>query len=148
LALLTYVMGRIVSLVCGVALAEALLPNFIFLLTDDQDILLNGTSAMPTLLQEVVGAGLTLSGFVDVPVCCPSRTSTLAARYSHNLNNTNLGWCGNFGAEHEGRTWIRVLRDAGYQTSLFGKYYNDYGNFCGANVHVGVCVVCVFAVVG
>lgn len=134
-------------------------PNFIFVLTDDQDILLNGTSAMPVLQRELVEGGLSLNGFVDVPVCCPSRTSTLSGRYSHNLNNTNEGWCGNFGRVHEGNTWIRTLKSAGYQTALFGKvgmfvvvpphtvtsrgphalqYYNDYGAFCENNVHVRI----------
>ena len=66
-------------------------PNFVFILTDDQDILLNGTSAMPTLKREMIDGGTSFRGFVDVPVCCPSRTSTLSGRYSHNLNNTELG---------------------------------------------------------
>ena len=112
------------------------LPNFVIILTDDQDILLNGTSAMPTLQRGIVDAGVSFRGFVDVPVCCPSRTSTLSGRYSHNLNNTELGWCGDFGKSHEGHTWVRVLKDAGYATGMFGKYYNDYGDFCGANIHV------------
>ena len=149
------------ALLCFTTLVVAKGPNFIFILTDDQDILLNGTSAMPVLQSQLIEAGVSFRGFVDVPVCCPSRTSTLSGRYSHNLNNTELGWCGDFGAKHEGNTWIRTLKDAGYNTALFGKvwalllaslftvqgvvdqkwhpwlqYYNDYGNFCERNVHV------------
>jgi arylsulfatase A-like enzyme len=85
-------------------------PNFVVILTDDQDILLGGVSAMPSLNEEMVRGGTSLRGYVDVPVCCPSRTSTLSGRYSHNLNNTELGWCGDFGARHEGHTWVRELR--------------------------------------
>ena len=113
------ILAIVVSLLAEASAASR--PNFIFLLTDDQDILLNGTSAMPILQRELVNAGLSLRGFVDVPVCCPSRTSTLSGRYSHNLNNTELGWCGNFGKVHEGNTWIHTLKSAGYQTALFGK---------------------------
>jgi N-acetylglucosamine-6-sulfatase len=91
---------------------------------------------MPVLNTEMVVGGTSFRGFVDVPVCCPSRTSTLAGRYSHNLDNTNKGWCGDFKVNHEGHTWIKDLKNAGYQTGLFGKYYNDYGDFCNANVHV------------
>ena len=91
---------------------------------------------MPSLQRELVAGGTSLRGFVDVPVCCPSRTSTLSGRYSHNLNNTELGWCGNFGRAHEGSTWVRDLRDAGYATGLFGKYYNAYNDFCRAKAHV------------
>jgi N-acetylglucosamine-6-sulfatase len=31
---------------------------------------------------------------------------------------------------------VKTLRRAGYQTGLFGKYFNDYGAFCGKNIHV------------
>jgi N-acetylglucosamine-6-sulfatase len=114
----------LLAALCLARAAAARRPNFIFILTDDQDILLNGTSAMPSLQRELVAGGTSLRGFVDVPVCCPSRTSTLSGRYSHNLNNTELGWCGSFGRAHENRTWISTLKNAGYATALFGKYYN------------------------
>jgi len=119
-----------------VAVAAARPPSFVFVLTDDQDLLLGGTAAQPVLHRELVAAGTSLAGYVDVPVCCPSRTSTLSGRYAHNLNDTLLGWCGNYRAEHENRTWIADLRRAGYSTALFGKMTNDYGDFCGANVEV------------
>lgn len=124
------------ALACCLSLTEGARPNFIVILVDDQDILLNGTSVMPSLHTHMVKGGTSFTGFVDVPICCPSRTSTLSARYSHNLNNTELGWCGNFGEVHENRTWIGALKDAGYATSLHGKYYNSYPSFCGKNVKV------------
>jgi len=111
-------------------------PSFVVFLLDDLDELLNGTAAMPSVDALLRAQGTSLRGFVDVPVCCPSRTSTLSGRYSHNLNNTELGWCGNFEEAHENRTWVARLRAAGFDTGLFGKYYNDYGNFCNANVKV------------
>jgi len=125
----------IISLMLLTALAGAA-KNVIFILTDDQDIQLGGTSAMPVLNERMVKGGLSLNGYVDVPVCCPSRTSTLSARYSHNLNNSELGWCGNYHAVHENHTWIGVLKNAGYSTGMFGKYYNSYGEFCGNKIHV------------
>ena len=91
---------------------------------------------MPILAQEFVAGGASLHGYVDVPVCCPSRTSTLSARYSHNLNNTQLGWCGNFHRAHENKTWIGALRASGYATAIFGKYTNEYPTFCGKNAYV------------
>jgi len=119
-----------------VAAATAGRPNFIFVLTDDQDILLNGTAAMPTLAREFERGGASLHGFVDVPVCCPSRTSTLSARYSHNLNNTELGWCGDYHRVHENHTWIGALRASGYSTAIFGKYTNEYELFCDKKAYV------------
>jgi N-acetylglucosamine-6-sulfatase len=111
-------------------------PNFVVIMADDLDLLLNGTQLMTSLSKHMVEGGASLAGYVDVPVCCPSRTSTLSGRYSHNLNNTNLGWCGDFGATQENHTWVSTLRTAGYSTGLFGKYYNGYGDFCRAKVHV------------
>ena len=109
-------------------------PNFVVLILDDQDLLLGGTSAMPTLASRIVGEGLGLTGYVDVPICCPSRTSTLSGLYAHNLNDTREGWCGDFYRLHAGRTWIHDLRAAGYATALVGKMTNDYADFCGGNV--------------
>ena len=76
---------------------------------------------MPVLARELAEGGASFKGYVDVPICCPSRTSTLSGRFSHNLNNTQLGWCGNFLKAHEGHTWIGELKKAGYATALFGK---------------------------
>ena len=118
------------------AAAAARPPSFVFILTDDQDILLGGLAAQPTVARELIAGGLGLQGYVDVPVCCPSRTSTLSGRYAHNLNDTLLGWCGNYRAEHENKTWIGDLRRAGYATALVGKMTNDYADFCGKNVEV------------
>jgi hypothetical protein len=39
-------------------------PSFVFILTDDQDLLLNGTSTMPVLAREMVEQGLALQGYV------------------------------------------------------------------------------------
>ena len=128
------------ALVASLSVATAGQPNFIFMLTDDQDLLLNGTSAMPVLQRELVDGGLSLHGFVDVPVCCPSRTSTLTGRYSHNLNNTQDGWCGNYAKQHEGRTWIRALKSAGYQTAIFGKVRQAAAKADCASSASNVCV--------
>ena len=118
------------------ATSAAAPPNFVVLLLDDLDELLGGTSAMPHVDALLRREGVSLRGFVDVPVCCPSRTSTLSGRYSHNLNNSALGWCGSFMDTHENHTWVGRMRAAGYDTSLFGKYINDYAAFCGKKLHV------------
>ena len=116
--------------------AAAASPSFVVFMLDDLDELLNGTAAMPHVASLLRAQGTSLRGYVDVPICCPSRTSTLSGRYSHNLNNSELGWCGDFEAAHENRTWVQRLRAAGYATGLFGKYYNDYAAYCNAKAKV------------
>ncbi|MBI2238856.1 MAG: sulfatase-like hydrolase/transferase, partial [Actinobacteria bacterium] len=57
-------------------------PSIVLVLTDDQrwDTLW----AMPTVLSELVGTGITFTnGFVVNPICCPSRASILTGKYSH-----------------------------------------------------------------
>lgn len=117
--------------------------------TDDQDVLLGGFSGMPVSNDFFARGGMTFQhGYVDTPICCPSRTSTLSGRYGHNLNQTGLGnWCGQFtGYPLENHTWVTALcvsflvcqvvcfpslfalwecsKDAGYVTSMSGKYHN------------------------
>ena len=59
-------------------------PNFVFILMDDQDLLLNSPNYMEYLQTYIVDEGVTLSnGFVSTPVCCPSRTETITGRYFH-----------------------------------------------------------------
>ena len=102
-------------------------PNIVFLLTDDQDVLLGGLDAMPFTRSFFVDGGRTYeNGFVTTPICCPSRTTTLSGRYGHNLDEQGLAdWCGDF-TRHpmENASWIAALHDAGYQTSFSGKYHN------------------------
>ena len=90
------------------AAAAAASPSFVVFMLDDLDELLNGTAAMPHVASLLRAQGTSLRGYVDVPICCPSRTSTLSGRYSHNLNNSELGWCGDFEAAHENRTGART----------------------------------------
>ena len=59
--------------------AAARPPSFVFVLTDDQDVLLGGTDDMPATLSLLRDGGTTFSnGLVTTPICCPSRTSRRA----------------------------------------------------------------------
>ncbi|XP_062518789.1 N-acetylglucosamine-6-sulfatase-like [Corticium candelabrum] len=111
-------------------------PNFIVFMADDQDVLLGGLTPMPHTKRLLQEAGTTFqNGFVTTPVCCPSRTATLSGMYAHNLDDQHRGWCGDF-ASRENNTFALWLQEAGYETGLFGKYYNAYGDFCRKNIHV------------
>lgn len=112
-------------------------PNVVFILTDDQDTLLGSLEAMPIVRRELVAKGTTLTHFyVDVPVCCPSRTSYLSGRYAHNNGavatlphaRTAHGWCGNgvFWKGPKGHHSLPVyMKSAGYVTGIFGKELNS-----------------------
>ena len=79
---------KLLVLSCAVALAAR--PNFVFVLTDDQDVLLGSLGGMPTA-QRILSAGRRYDhAFVDTPICCPSRTSTLSGLYGHNLGPADV----------------------------------------------------------
>eukprot|EP01084_Bolivina_argentea_P067863 123530_1 len=118
-------------------------PNFVFILLDDQDLLLNSPNYMQYLQTYIVDEGVTLSnGFVSTPVCCPSRTETITGRYFHNIGAPN-GSCMHIDAEgnvFSNTTIFNTLYQSNkYLTGVFGKLTNaDNEYFCNQNRSVDV----------
>jgi N-acetylglucosamine-6-sulfatase len=102
-------------------------PNFVFILTDDQDT--PSLSRMPALQAELKEKGTTFeNAFFAEPRCCPSRVSMLRGQYPH-----NHGIMHNFHGAQTFRskgldedTLATWLYGAGYRTALIGKYLNGY----------------------
>ena len=117
--------------------AAPLRPNIVLILTDDQrfDTIdtthsIDGvTPVMPTVMSEIVGKGVSFqNSFVTTDLCAPSRSSLLAAKYSHTTGvHTNGGKDGGFGVFDDSSTVAVWLHDAGYHTGIYGKYLNGYG---------------------
>jgi N-acetylglucosamine-6-sulfatase len=105
-------------------------PNFVLIVTDDQDAA--SMRAMPRVQERLARRGVTFANmFVANPICCPSQVSILTGQYSHNngiLHNVppqggfrkfvDLG-----GDRSTLATW---LHDAGYLTGRVGKYLVGY----------------------
>lgn len=105
-------------------------PNFLIILTDDQDTA--SVRLMPNVQRLLAREGATFTNaFVTTSTCCPSRVSLLTGKYAHNhgvlTNEAPLGgfWlAASNGAEMSTvATW---LDEAGYRTGFFGKYLNEY----------------------
>ena len=117
--------------------AAPLRPNIVFILTDDQRFdtvdtthSIDGvTPVMPKVMSEIVGKGVRFeNSFVTTDLCAPSRSSLLAAKYSHTTGvHTNGGANGGFGAFDDTSTLPVWLHAAGYHTGIYGKYLNGYG---------------------
>lgn len=121
-------------------------PNIIVILADDAGpeveecmiqraphCALGGANFMPNLKSKVVDKGLRFTNsFVVEALCCPSRVATLRGQYPHSTGvegNTYPG--GGFEEFYrngmERSTIATWLNNGGYETGLFGKYLNGYG---------------------
>ena len=106
-------------LVDGVA-SEALQPNILVMLTDDQRW--DTFDAMPYATREVVGRGVSFPDtFVTTSLCAPSRASLYSGQYAH---HDGVVGNGNTLAFDDTSTVPVWLSEAGYATALFGKYMN------------------------
>lgn len=99
-------------------------PNFILIVTDDQDV--DSVRFMTKTQARVIEKGITFTNaYVTSSVCAPSRGSILTGRYPKNTGITK-----NYQQLHgknEEQTIAPLLHKAGYTTVLLGKYLNAYG---------------------
>eukprot|EP00054_Salpingoeca_dolichothecata_P012791 m.71006 g.71006 ORF g.71006 m.71006 type:complete len:682 (+) comp20126_c0_seq1:44-2089(+) len=105
-------------------------PNVLFVLTDDQDLILDSLSSQPKLRKLITEQGAYFTNhFCNTPICCPSRAEIQSARYMHNTKVYDNG-CG-------GTDWQKgpemdnvahYASQAGYVSYYSGKYLNNYGS--------------------
>jgi arylsulfatase A-like enzyme len=107
-------------------------PNILFVLADDLD--LAEMRYLPHVRALLASSGTTFDQYlVSNSLCCPSRATTLRGQYAHNTGVwSNGGDNGGFERAHadgvEQDTVATHLHQAGYTTSLAGKYLNGYPN--------------------
>ncbi|KZZ95495.1 arylsulfatase precursor [Moelleriella libera RCEF 2490] len=66
-------------------------PNFVFIMTDDQDLHLSSLDYQAAVQTHLVKRGtLFKKHFCTVSLCCPSRVSLLTGKAAHNTNVTNV----------------------------------------------------------
>lgn len=107
-------------------------PNFILILADDQDVVLNGMVPLRNTQKLLANAGITFTNaFTSSPICCPSRASILCGQYPHNHQTKNNSVTGGCYAYHwrdkvEPQALPVLLHNEGYETFFAGKYLNEY----------------------
>jgi N-acetylglucosamine-6-sulfatase len=103
--------------------------NFVVILTDDQtlDSIPHDPPVMPYLQSRSGDPNdhwiVFRNGFVNTPLCCPSRATLLTGLYAHDhgVLDNDLG-----SRLDESTTIADALHTAGYYTGLVGKYLNQY----------------------
>ncbi|XP_054728439.1 N-acetylglucosamine-6-sulfatase-like [Anastrepha obliqua] len=108
-------------------------PNILLILSDDQDLTLEGMTPLRHVQQLIGNAGATFGhAYTSSPLCCPSRASLFSGMYAHNHGTTNNSISGGCNG-HRWRTQIEPLAlpvllqaDGGYETFFAGKYLNEF----------------------
>ena len=98
-------------------------PNVLLIVTDDQRAD-HTLSVMDDVRRHFASEGTTFTrAFATTPLCCPSRASIFTGRYAHNhgvVDNVDVS-----PLDHD-TTIQHLLRDDGYLTGMFGKYFNAW----------------------
>ncbi|KAL3471218.1 Six-hairpin glycosidase-like protein [Aspergillus californicus] len=107
-------------------------PNFVFVLTDDQDLTMNSVDYMPQVRSRIRDKGIDFTNhFVTTSLCCPSRVSLWTGRQAHNTNVTDVsppyGGYPKFISQGFNEDWFPLwLQNAGYNTYYVGKLFNSH----------------------
>ncbi len=105
-------------------------PNIVIVLTDDQRAETVNPEGMPRLWSDIREQGRNYpNASVPTSLCCPSRASILTGLYAHSHRvYSNAMPFGGYTLFHqrglEDHTIALALHNAGYDTSLVGKYLN------------------------
>lgn len=99
-------------------------PNFIFILTDDQRHDAMGCAGNPIVqtpnIDSLAARGVRFEkAFVTLSICSPSRAACLTGRYGSANGVTSVPGTLN----RDERTICHYLKDAGYRTSMVGKWH-------------------------
>ncbi len=97
-------------------------PNIILIIADDLDVALGSPEVMTKTKRLLREGGIDFkNAFVTSSICCPSRSSILTGRYSHNHNvvSNKAGCCSEtWRAGPEKNNIGKLLQNAGYRTGM------------------------------
>ena len=101
-------------------------PSVIVILVDDMRW--DNTVYMPSLNQVMGPTSVQFTNsFVSHSLCCPSRATLLTGQYTHHHGvESNTGSVGGMARFVDATALPVPLKQSGYRTGYFGKYFNDY----------------------
>jgi arylsulfatase A-like enzyme len=103
-------------------------PNIIFIMADDLgngDLGYRGSDIKTPNIDRLAREGVRLESFHGMPVCTPSRAALMTGRYPMRYGLQTLVIFPNhtYGLPTDERTLPQALKEAGYQTSMVGKWH-------------------------
>ena len=110
-----------------VSRSQALKPNVVIILSDDQgwgDLSISGNKNLSTPnIDQIAEKGAMFNHFYVSPVCSPTRAELLTGRY-HPRGGVYNTSAGGERLDLDEITIANIFRDAGYATAAFGKWHN------------------------
>ncbi|KAF9366857.1 hypothetical protein BGX34_003957 [Mortierella sp. NVP85] len=105
-------------------------PNFLVILTDDQDLRMNSLDHLPLIQKYLRDEGTEFTNYyTTTAMCCPSRVSLWSGQFAHNHNVTDEspphGSYTKFVSQKLDQNWLPTwLQKAGYSNNYIGKFIN------------------------
>ena len=108
-------------------------PNFVFILTDDQDVVFESMDYMPFTKDFFESNGMTFTNsFIATPICCPSRTESITGRGFQNIRQKPVDCMdisAKFNVFNNTQSMFQMFHGHGYDTSTFGKLTNNMNKY-------------------
>lgn len=129
---------RLAALAAAIGLAGAALaetpPNIVYIVADDLGYADTGYMGSRTIqtpaLDALAATGARLTDFYVQPMCTPTRAALMTGRYPlrTGLQTGVIPGAGLYGIPLDEQLLPQVLREAGYQTAMVGKWHLGHGS--------------------
>ena len=130
---------RLALLVCGIispgvlAYGQDTKPNIVVILADDlgnADLGYRGSDIRTPNIDKLASEGVRAEAFYGMPVCTPARAALMTGRYAmrYGLQTLVIFPSHAYGLPTDERTLPQALKEAGYQTTMVGKWHLGHGD--------------------
>lgn len=115
-------------LASAAAAAQSAKPNILYIVADDlgwADVGFHGAEIKTPTLDQLANEGATLDQFYVQPMCTPTRAALMTGRYPlrYGLQSFVILPEQTFGIPLDEKLLPQVLKDAGYDTAIIGKWH-------------------------